>query len=420
MQKDNPSVRSLPASPGVYLFMGGRREVLYVGKATSLRDRVRSYFAPDLVATRGVHIRDMVEKAHRVDYRVTDSVLEALVLEAHLIKELKPHYNTRDKDDKSFNYLVITTNEVWPRLLTVRGKDLVHTLEILVGDSPRKVPLPVYGPFVHAGQFKDALRLIRRIFPYFDTREPVDVLMARNDKKLSFNQSIGVYPPAHTDARTYKKTIRHIRMFFEGRKKQLMHSLERAMHAAAEVHAFEEAGEYKRQLFALRHIEDVSLIRSEQTYQKGSPMRIEAYDVAHLKGSNMVGVCVVVEDGAPVKAAYRTFNIRDITAADDTAALSQVLTRRLVHTEWMLPRLIVVDGSTAQLNAARKVLDEFGYSIPVVAVTKDEHHRPKSIRGDPSLRNTHRTAILLANSEAHRFSLSRHRRKSGVVLGTHM
>ncbi len=123
--------KTLPDTPGVYFFVGKRKEILYVGKATSLKDRVRSYFAKDLVDTRGLHMVKMVDEAVKIEHRETDSVLEALILEAKLIKELKPRYNTRDKDDKSFNYLVITTNETYPRLLTIRGKDLATQLEIL-------------------------------------------------------------------------------------------------------------------------------------------------------------------------------------------------------------------------------------------------------------------------------------------------
>ncbi len=415
MKKDHVSVKKLPTSAGVYLFLGRKREVLYVGKATSLRDRVRSYFAYDLTETRGVHIRDMVEKASRVEYRTTDSVLEALVLEAHLIKELKPRYNTRDKDDKSFNYLVVTTHEAWPRLLTVRGKDLARTLETLGPKEERtRGVIPVYGPFVHASQFKEALRLIRSIFPYYDTKEPVNLLLTRSDKKLTFNRSIGVYPSVEVDEKSYGKNILHIRMFFEGKKKTLVRSLERAMHAAAKNKRFEEAGEYKRQLFALRHIEDVSLIKKEVSQNTAKGFRIEAYDVAHFQGKAMVGVCVVFEDGEPVKAAYRTFTIRGLEKANDIAALTQVLMRRLAHTEWPLPKLMVVDGGIAQLRAAERALGAHGYEISTVAVTKDAQHRPKLVRGSSLLRVEHQGTILAANAEAHRFSLSRYRRKNRI------
>jgi excinuclease ABC subunit C len=202
-------------------------------------------------------------------------------------------------------------------------------------------------------------------------------------------------------------------MFFDGKKPQVLRSLEREMHAHAKRQEFEDAERCKRQLFALRHIEDVSLIRREPRMSEGlsTAVRVEGYDVAHLSGKAMVGVMTVVEGGEAQKREYRTFNIRSVSASNDTAALTELLKRRLAHPEWPYPRLIVVDGGIAQENAARRVLETAGVEIPVVAVTKDERHRPKVIRGPLRYRRDFATDILLANAEAHRFSLARHRRK---------
>ena len=122
MQKNDLHKFNLPDVPGVYLFRQGRK-VLYVGKATSLRDRVRSYFDDDLIATRGPRILDMVTKADRVVHEPTPTILEALVREAVLIKKYLPHANVDGKDDKTFLYVVITQEDI-PRVLTVRGKDI--------------------------------------------------------------------------------------------------------------------------------------------------------------------------------------------------------------------------------------------------------------------------------------------------------
>jgi len=409
MTREQPSLKKLPDEPGVYFFVGQRRQVLYVGKATSLKDRVRSYFSADLAHTRGPHMSQMVERAHHVEFRETDSVLEALVLEAKLIKTFKPLYNTRDKDDKSFNHLVITKHEAYPRVLTVRGKELQTKLKELGATRTT----PVYGPFPYAGQFKEALKIIRKIFPYYDCTRPVCELMERDDRKLRFNQSIGVYPDTRISAKEYARTIRHIQLFFEGNKSQVVRSIEREMHAHARKKEFEDAARCKRQLFALRHIEDVSLIRREPRMraQQEQGYRLEGYDVAHLQGRDMVGVMTVVVDGAPDKRSYRTFTIRSVSKSNDTAALTEVLSRRLAHPEWLYPRLIVADGGTAQLNAAKKVLAEAGVEIPVVAVTKDERHRPKRIQGPSKVRRAYEAYILLVNAEAHRFSLAVHTRK---------
>lgn len=414
MMRDHKSVQSLPDEPGVYFFIGAMREVLYVGKATSLRDRVRSYFGSELVSTRGEHMVRMVEEARRVEYRTTDSVLEALILEAKLIKDFKPRFNTREKDDKSWYHVIITTHERWPRVLLVRGKDMERDMRAY--GIPPHLALPTYGPFPHAGQLKDALKLMRAIFPFFDTTKPVESLRAKNDRKLRFNTSIGVYPGAHVTEKEYARSIRHLCLFFDGKKSQLVRSLERAMYASARDHAFEQAGEYKRQLTALQHINDVSLIRKYDAGRMGEPkpVRVEGYDVAHLGGTGMVGVMTVVVGGEAQKAEYRTFTVKTIATANDTVALQEILSRRLAHTEWEYPRLIVVDGGTAQMNVARRVLAEAGLDIPLVAVTKDARHRPNVIRGPLKWRNAYASDILLANAEAHRFSLARHRKKRGV------
>jgi excinuclease ABC subunit C len=144
--------------------------------------------------------------------------------------------------------------------------------------------------------------------------------------------------------------------------------------------------------------------------------RIEAYDTAHLSGTNAIAVLVVVEHGTPVKKDYRTFKIRGATPStklgvnnDDIASLKEVLNRRLPHTEWPLPRAIVVDGGRTHKKAAEAVLAEAGVAIPVVAVVKDEKHRPREVLGALRAGISEADAVL-ANSEAHRFSLNRHRR----------
>ena len=423
------TVRALPDAPGVYFFMGRKREVLYVGKATSLRDRVRSYFGADLAATRGPHLVTMVEETVRVEHRTTDTVLDALVLEAKLIREFKPRFNSMGKDDKSWNYLIITVHETFPRLLTVRGKDLSQHLRQLEYDAreerdtssakKRSYESPYFGPFVHGLQFKEALKIIRTIFPYYDTARPVEGLRARNDRKLRFNETIGVFPSGSTTAAMYRETVRHIRMFFEGKKTQLVRDLERAMHRYAAAQDFERAGEMKRQIAALRHVNDVSLIRREPSDTNADRIRIEGYDVAHLQGTNMVGVMTVVEGGETVPSAYRTFTIRTVTHADDTNALAEILERRLGHSEWQYPRLIVVDGGRAQRRAAEAALAAAGVTIPVVAVTKDEQHRPKRIVGPVAYRARYLRDILLANAEAHRFSLATHTKRRRSELRTH-
>lgn len=401
---------NIPDKPGVYFFFKGK-DILYIGKATSLKDRTKSYFGKDIINTRGPLILDMVFKADTIKYQETDSVLEALILEANLIKKHQPYYNTKEKDDKSFNYVCITKDEM-PKVIIVRGRNL-----------EQKNYSKIYGPFPNGGQLKEALNLIRKIFPFLDEK-------SRIKGSYEFYRQIKLIPD---QKEIIFQNIKNIKLLFEGKKKSILKNLEKEMKMYAKAHAFEKAGEIKRQIFALQHIQDVSLIKESNDYAfrrshsvlktqelSGSSedfskrnhshnvFRIEAYDIAHMSGKDMVGVMVVLEDGEPAKNEYRKFNIRNFTSSNDVGALSEMFTRRFKHTEWQIPDLIVVDGSTAQQNAALKILKEYNLKIPVSAVVKDDKHKAKMIlSADPKLKKQ----ILLANSEAHRFAIRYHKEK---------
>ncbi|MEK7538406.1 MAG: GIY-YIG nuclease family protein [Patescibacteria group bacterium] len=388
--------KKLPAAPGIYIFRGSKRAILYIGKATSLHSRVSSYFRRDLMSTRGPIIVGMVEGATSIETIITDSVLEALILEAHLIKKHQPPYNTKEKDNKSFNFVVIT-KETFPRVITMRGREL----ETKHGEIKY-----AFGPFPQGSVLREALTLVRKIFPFRDKCTP-------NQGKPCFNAQIGLCPAVCAGKLTpaeYAQTITRIKLFFEGKKKTLVRSLERDMTRSAKALKFEEAARLKRTIFALTHIQDIALLKHnlEQKITSEKTMRIEAYDVAHISGTNTVGVMVVLEDGEPNKNAYRKFKIRTSTN-DDNASLHEILERRFGHPEWLLPSLIVVDGGKAQVATAERALKEWGNVIPVVGVVKDEHHRAREILGDAKIRVAHERAILLANSEAHRFAIAYHR-----------
>jgi excinuclease UvrABC nuclease subunit len=400
MEKSAIDFSTLPDSPGVYFFMKGT-EVVYVGKATSLRSRVRSYFDPGLAEKRSELVAQVITEATTLRYEETDSVLEALILEANKIRELKPHGNTDAKDDKSFNYVVITKEEI-PRVLTFRGRELATAI------APGLVT-HLFGPFTQGGSLKEAMKIIRRIFPFFDTKYPINEQYSPAQRKtLRFNQSIGIYP-SDTDREAYKRTIRHIVLLFEGKKKALIKSLETEMNRAAREERFEDAETAKRQVFALTHIQDIALIKEEYKAPPSTAFRIEAYDTAHLGGSAARGVMVAIVDGEPVKDDYRIFTIRHSKDADDYAALREILTRRMRHSEWPMPKLIVIDGGRAHLKVAREVMKKLGKDIEIVSVVKDAKHKPREILGKKATAVNHEASILLANAEAHRFSIGRHR-----------
>ncbi len=399
MEKGDVRKLDIPESPGVYFFRNARKQLLYVGKATSLRSRVRSYFNSDIEASRGPLIVKMLEEASTVAWEETDSVLEALLLEAQYIKKYQPPYNTRDKDNKSFNYVVIT-REAFPRVLAVRGRELFSTWR----DDDIQY---LFGPFSHGRALKSALKIIRKILPFRDACVP-------ESGTACFNAQIGLCPGVCSgamDEKAYRQRINHIRLLFEGKKARLLRELERAMQRAAQQEHFEDAADLKKKIFALQHIQDTALLGDSVRMSTGDGLnRIEGYDVAHISETDRVGVMVVIEDSESQKGSYRKFNIRT-EKQGDIAALTEILQRRFAHTEWPLPKIIVIDGGVAQRNAAQRVLDEFGYGIPLVNVVKNERHKAGRLLGMTARTQRAEKDILLANAEAHRFALAFHRQK---------
>lgn len=423
----NKIISKLPDAPGVYYFKRGK-EILYIGKATSLRDRVRSYFSSDIENTRGPSISKMLSEFDSISYQKTDSVLEALILEAHLIKKHQPPANIMEKDDTSFNYVVIT-REDFPRVLIMRGRELENNFI-----EPIKYS---FGPFTYGGQLKEAMKIVRRMFPFRDNK------CTPMQGKPCFNKQIGLCPGVCTgeiSKADYAKEIKNIALFFEGNKIKLIKSLEKEMKDFAKKREFEKAERVRRQIFSLYHIQDVSLIKSDKLRNipaGNKAFRIESYDIAHLSGTNVVGVMTVIENGEAKKSDYRKFKIKNDPGVNDTKALSEVLSRRLNHPEWPAPDLIVVDGGRAQMSAMQKILLRHAkqsegrteasakkfQNIPIVSVVKDERHKPKDILEDSSSRKSigqikfkYEREILLSNAEAHRFAIGFHKQLRGKMF----
>ncbi len=451
MNKKNLQQYKVPDEPGVYTFRNAKRQRIYIGKATSLKSRVASYFGKGLMGSRGPLLVKMLEEAVSIEWEQTDSVLEALILEANLIKKHQPIYNSKEKSNKSFNYLVITDEE-YPRILIKRARELVrdhgynhlqampallrsqqqssdlgHLKEMSAkpkscggppDDVPTLSPEPyshVFGPFPYGTALKEALKVVRKIFPYRDKCK-------LESKKGCFSYQIGLCPGVcngHMSAKEYAKIIRNIVLLFEGKKKRLIESLGVQMRKAAKAEAFETATVLRNQIYSLGHINDIAIMEGGNSIKAGNTQRrIEAYDIAHMSEQNRVGVMVVLEEGEPSKGEYKKFKIQT-SEQGDIAGLKELLTRRLKHDGadgWPLPSLIVVDGGKAQVNAARKVLQHAGIKVPIVGVVKDTKHKPKAILGDKAIGTMHEKEILLANSESHRFAIAYHKKMRGKNL----
>ena len=460
MLRDDLQKFDLPDAPGVYTFRDSGRKILYIGKATSLRDRVRSYFASDIVDTRGKRIEAMVALAATITWEETDSVLEALILEANEIKKHHPPYNVDEKDNKSFNYLVIT-KEDFPRVIVVRGREVFQSWQ-------EQDMAHLFGPFPYGAQLKEAVKLVRSIFPFRDKCTPCGQSEKFSEKRLrqgaekadeetyatyddesaeaperpsvnegsteasrpnvrgngrsfgklsckpcfdaQLSQCPGVCSGKVSEAE-YAKTIRNIVLLFSGKKKSLLETLERDMRAYARTEQFEEAATVRKQIAALTHIRDVALIKaSSRISSGGAGVRIEGFDIAHTAGSDTVGIMVVIMDGEVSKSDVRKFRVRSVTN-NDPAALAEIVSRRLGHPEWPLPRLFVIDGAKAQVGAVERVLAASGVQIPVVGVVKDEKHRPRSFIGESTVIKSYQREILLADDEAHKQVIGYHRAK---------
>ncbi len=409
MNKKDLQKYELPDEPGVYIFRNAKRQRIYIGKATSLKSRVASYFGTGLMQSRGPLLVKMLEEAVNLEWEGTDSVLEALILEANLIKKHQPLYNSKEKSNKSFNYLTITDEE-YPRLLIKRAREL----EML---STKDYQLEtIFGPFPQGTALKEALKVVRKIFPYRDKCKVAKGPMAT---KGCFSYQIGLCPGVCAglmSSREYKKTVRNIVLLFEGKKKKLLEKLGVQMRKAAKAEQFEQAAILRNQVYSLEHINDVAIMTGGES---GNTLRrVEAYDVAHMSEQNRVGVMVVLEEGEPTKGEYKKFKIKT-SEQGDIAALKELLTRRLQHDEsdgWPLPSLIVVDGGKAQVNAARKILQHNELKVPIVGVVKNEKHRPKAILGNKVIGTMHESEILLANSESHRFAINYHKKMRGKSM----
>lgn len=388
----------LPDAPGVYFFKDKDDNILYIGRATSLKDRVRSYFSDQLILSRGKLLVEMLEKADKIDFEQTDSVLEAIILESNLIKKYRPYFNTKEKDDKSYSYIIIT-KEDFPRVYSVRGKDLpslnVETRE-------------VFGPYPHGTLLREALKIIRKIFPFRDEKAN----MSHYEK---FYRAIGLSPSL--GQMDYEKTLQNLILFFKGKKKEIIKNLNSEMEDLAKQQKFEQANQVKKTLYAIQHIQDIALIKKDidNVETKDGPYRIEGYDIAHISGKSVVGVMTVTEGSNTSPSQYRKFKIAK-DKNDDVASLKEIIIRRFSHPEWRLPDLIAIDGGIGQRNAVVELLKKLNINIPVVSVVKDDGHKPSYFLGDENIIKQHKEMILRVNAESHRFAINYHKKLRGKTF----
>ncbi len=416
MVKTNIAYKKFPETPGVYVMKDAEGRVLYVGKAANLRRRVSSYFE----RPHDIRIQTLVGRIAKIDLNRTDTALEALILEAELIKKLRPPFNVREKDDKSFLYVEIESREKFPRVMLVRGKD---------AERGRR-----YGPFTSASSAREALRILRRIFPW--NAHPPEAVGKM--KRPCFDHEVGLCPGTCIGAVTREEYMAHtvvpLRMFFEGRKKRVLAVFEKDMRAAAKALDFEKAERLKRRIFALKHVQDSTLISESEVLLPAAvgpggmraaaeggaapaAYRIEGYDISNISGTSSVGSMVVFEGGEPNKDEYRKFRIRTVAGPNDIGMLTEVLERRFAPSHrgtgagkggWRMPDLILIDGGLAQANAAKKVLLRAGLRIPVLGIAKGPERKRNDIIGAVP-KGVRKETLVRVRDEAHRFAIGYHK-----------
>jgi excinuclease ABC subunit C len=402
----------LPDQPGVYLLKDAHGRLLYVGKALRVRKRVASYFHQPRLSPR---LATMMQRVADVEVRLTASETEALLLEAQLIKERKPHYNVAFRDDKTYPMLKVT-QEPFPRLVVTRRRQ---------ADGAS-----YFGPYPDAGLMHEAVRFLRRVFPLRTC--------ARFPKSPCLEYHIGqCLAPCvgYIKAAPYQRIVNDLVAFLKGERDHLLRELTRRMEQAARGQRFEEAARLRDQIQALTSVvaarEKSAACGPLEQLQAALklprlPRRIEAFDCSHIFGDWAVGSMVVFSDGRPHKAHYRRFAIETVRGIDDYQMMREVIRRRYsgsLAATLPAPDLILVDGGTGQLSAALAELSALRLAIPAIGLAKRFEHIFLPESEEPVILLPTSPVLHLvqhARDEAHRFALAyhRHRRRRSLRAST--
>lgn len=405
-------LKTLPSAPGVYFHKSADGEVIYVGKAAVLKNRVRQYFHHD---DKDPKTTALVREIADTDWIVVDTEMDALFLESEMIKRYRPKWNILLRDDKTVSYVRINLKSEVPYVSFTR--------------TPQDDKATYVGPFYGKGTVEKAVRILRKIFPYYD--RPYD-------GKKTLNTDLGLTPGIEIGKTTpseYKKNLRKLILYLEGGRHKLLKDLEKQMNEAAREQRYEDAADLKAQIYGLRELQkkivfsdkeflDISSDQALKELQNlldlpEPPRRIEGYDISHQSGTNAVGSMVVFVNGVADRAEYRKFKIRQ-DKNNDTENLREVITRRLKHHEWEFPNLVILDGGIGQVNAVRELLAE--HKIAVVGRDKSGDHTRNAyaelviakldnaeLTSVPLSPNSHIAKLITRiDEEAHRFAITYH------------
>ena len=415
-------VRQFPTTPGVYLMKDAVGRVLYVGKAVNLRSRASSYF--NKAAAVDFRTADLVRQIRDIDFISTDSEVDAILMEARLVKDIQPPFNQVLKDDKTFPYLELTLREDFPRVEFTR--------------KPHARGTKLYGPFTNAKKLRGAIAALQKIFRFRTCTLDIEagderwkwfrpcLLHSINQCTAPCNLRIG--------KEDYRRDIERLKLFLDGKKQKLLDELRDDMRQASQDLKFESAARIRDQLKLLENLSQRGNldehVQPEVFFidpRKGlaglqkifklpvAPRRIEGVDIAHLGGAETVASLVQFIDGLPFKPGYKRFKIRSVEGIDDFASIREVVSRRfsrLAREGESFPDILLVDGGIGQLNAALEAMRTIGVSPPLtISLAKQEEEIYVPGEPEPRRLSRHSYALRLLQyirDEAHRFAQHYH------------
>jgi excinuclease ABC subunit C len=392
----------LPKASGVYSFWD-KNECIYIGKAINIQNRVKSHFFQPSYRD---HL--YIDKVVKMGYFETNSEIEALILEASLIKKYQPKFNVIWKDDKNYFYVVVTNTE----------RPVVFITHQKTEDAE------YIGPFVEGTPLKKTLRYLRKVFPYYTVK--------KHPKNKCTYCHLGLCPGPDPDLKEYKKNLNKLILILQGKRNAVLNSLKKEMNAYAKANKFEDAGKVRDRIL---HIEQImshaGVIAREslplETWDKTEQVlcgildikkanKIECYDISNIQGKLAVGSMVVFVDGNPDKSQYKKFRIKMENEPNDIAMLKEVLQRRFAHPEWTFPEIVLIDGGIAQLNAginAKKYLPA-GRQVKVISIAKGKQELWIENRKEPIplkiLQQEIYNLVKHLDDEAHRFAITYHKK----------
>ncbi len=454
---------NIPISPGIYEFIDGKNEIIYIGKAANLKSRVFSYWQKSTSHTPAK--TQMLGQIAKIKWVETDSEIEALLLESNLIKKHQPYFNVLQRDDKRYAYIKISMADPIP------GAFVTRTI-----DKSGKY----FGPFTSALVARETLRAIRKIFPYCAMKKP--------QKKSCFyyhlGRCLGICGGVVTRQEYMARVIKPLILFLQGHKRKIVRNREKEIRnlkfeigklnpESERYLQIQENINYREyQLMSMKQVlASANIIGVAEKYANDvvelakllslprAPERIEGYDISNIFGREAVGSMVVFSGGEPDKSQYRKFKIKiGQGQANDIGMLREVLERRFKHSiaplvkggegglkfniesgqhkiplapfdkggknSWPLPDLIIIDGGKAQVNVASQVLKKQKLEITVIAISKGgglrsaRAHDKLFFVGEKKplelpLASPALHLIKRVRDEAHRFAIGYHRKLRG-------